>query len=1563
MKIRFYFLFLFLISALYASAQRDKHGAKSISSSVIVNEYVALTSDAVAGSTNLIVSNNTVNGNSRFTNNLITGDLIMIIQMQGVSVSSADDSTFGTITSYNNCGNYEFAQVTSLIGSNQINIDCGLTHSYNASGKTQIVRVPRYTTLTVNNGGTLTCDAWNGSIGGICVVECSGLINVLTGGKIDASAKGFRAGVLINNNANWGVTNYRWNVDAYGGQKGEGVAGTLADYDLIGGRYCKGSPANGGGGGNGHNAGGGGGSNAGDINNYNFGRGNPSLATASWANAWNLEYAGFASSTSSGGGKGGYTMSNDNQNALTTGIFNSLWGGDWRRDNGGRGGKPLDYSSGRIFMGGGGGAGNQNDNTGGSGGNGGGIVYLLTYNDIIGSGSFLSNGANGVGASSTDGSGGAGGGGTFIINTTGSAIGITINVKGGNGGSQSVSAFNDEAEGPGGGGGGGYISVSSGNPTKNVSGGLNGTTNCFSLSEFTPNGATAGGAGVDNGSIGNFSFSVNNVSICSGSQATLTVTTTGTVPIGTSFNWYNANAGGTLLGSGNTFTTPAISTNTTYWVQSCPGVYRIPVTVTTIAPVAAFNFVSGCQGQAVSFSDISVSSNSTINGWSWNFGDGIGTSTNQNPSYTYSSGTSFSVSLTIQDNFGCSSTTTQNINLNTSPNVNFSSVQTSGCGSLNVQFINNTSNGSTYNWSFGDGVFSTVTSPQHLYTASGNYTVILTANNGACSSADTIQQMITVFPVPSANFTSITACAGDTTFFTNTTNNNGATVSSWKWYFGDGDSSSTSNPYHIYNASGSYNVTLISNTNNGCSNSHSASINITPLPQISFSALNTSGCGSLNVNFSNGSTNATSYIWSFGDGTFSTSIVPQHLYNAAGNYTVILTANNGACSNADTIQQMISVYPVPAANFTAATSCQGDTTFFTNTTNNNGATITSWKWYFGDGDSSLALNPNHIYSTSGTYAVTLVSYTSDGCLATHTSTINITAGPQITFSASATSGCGSLNVIFTNNTLNGGSYTWSFGDGTFSSAVNPLHLYSNPGSYTVTLASSGTCSGIDSIVNYINVTSGPTAIIAANNACANSGINLQNNTINGNGSNWLWDFGNGDTSTALAPGYIYSTAGNYTITLIAGAGTSCADTTTTSVTIFALPSVNFIASQTHGCNQATVNFTDQSSPGIIYSWFFGDGDTSALQNPSHTFNGAGIYTVGLTVTDSNGCVYSRSKINLITIGTTPAISITASDTALCTNDCIAYNSTVNPSGSYTYNWNFAGANTNNSNQASPSGICYGTPGNFVSSLTVSDANCTTSVNLSSVIQVVTCTNLQATFMSNDSVICEGQCVSFFDLSTGATQWQWSFPGANTTSSLDQNPQNICYSTNGNYDVILIASDGVNTDTLTATALVSVLASPSTPVITQNVNTLTCSAALTYQWYFNGFLIGGATQQSFNVSISGNYYVVVSNAFGCSATSDTLNVIVTGIAEGENTALLIYPNPVSQQLFITGLDKNIAEVKLEICNSLGQIVFSENKISVEQQTVSLNGVKNLAAGFYSGIVISDKKVSRFTFFKE
>jgi PKD repeat protein len=232
-------------------------------------------------------------------------------------------------------------------------------------------------------------------------------------------------------------------------------------------------------------------------------------------------------------------------------------------------------------------------------------------------------------------------------------------------------------------------------------------------------------------------------------------------------------------------------------------------------------------------------------------------------------------------------------------------------------------------------------------------------------------------------------------------------------------------------------------------------------PTSNFTGTPQTGTGPLQVSFTDTSTgNPTSWSWDFGDGSTSTAQNPTHTYTTPGSYDVRVTATNPQGS--DTVTKagyvVVAPPPAPAADF-MATPRSGAAPLAVSFTDASTNGPTSWSWDFGDGTTSTARNPTHTYTTPGSYDVTLTASNAGGSSAPTTKTgyvvVDAPPAPAADFMATPRSGAAPLAVSFTDGSTNGPtSWSWDFGDGTTSTARNPTHTYTTPGSYDVTLTAS-----------------------------------------------------------------------------------------------------------------------------------------------------------------------------------------------------------------------------------------------------------------------------------------------------------------------------------------------------------------------------------------------------------------------------------------------------------------------------------------------------------------------------
>ncbi len=323
---------------------------------------------------------------------------------------------------------------------------------------------------------------------------------------------------------------------------------------------------------------------------------------------------------------------------------------------------------------------------------------------------------------------------------------------------------------------------------------------------------------------------------------------------------------------------------------------------------------------------------------------------------------------------------------------------------------------------------------------------------------------------------------------------------------------------------------------------------------------------------------------------------------------------------------------------------------------------TSWTWTFGDNGTSAVQNPSHQYTSPGSYTVILTATNSAGD-DTEEKTGYITATgstvpPVANFAKNTSGGAAPLAVQFTDTSTGGDptSWAWDFeNDGTIdSNEENPVFIYTVPGTYSINLTVAnpgGTSSKLKE--NQVTVTAPSVAPVAAFTASPTSGtapLSVQFTDQSTNSpTSWSWTFGDGGTSAVQNPSHQYNSTETFTVTLTAtnSAGSDTEEKagyiTVTSGTV--APVAAFSASPTSGIAPLSVKFTDQStnSP-TSWSWTFGDGGTSAEQNPSHQYNSTGTFTVTLTATNSAGSDVEE-KTGYITVSGSQPGSLLADFTA------------------------------------------------------------------------------------------------------------------------------------------------------------------------------------------------------------------------------------------------------------------------------------------------------------------------------
>jgi PKD repeat protein len=357
---------------------------------------------------------------------------------------------------------------------------------------------------------------------------------------------------------------------------------------------------------------------------------------------------------------------------------------------------------------------------------------------------------------------------------------------------------------------------------------------------------------------------------------------------------------------------------------------------------------------------------------------------------------------------------------------------------LIVTFTNTSTDANTYSWDFGDSDSSTDASPSHEYSAAGAYTVILTATRTANGKTNTDTQTVTVAVVPVASFT--TTIVDLMVTFQNTSTN----ASTYAWKFGDGSTSTDKDPVHTYANNGTFTVELVA-TGDGGNNTVSQEIAVVAKAAI---ASFTSANNDLEVTFTNTSTDATAYLWDFGDGSATSSEQsPVHTYASGGTYDVSLTVSGDNPEPNTNTQSITVIAKAAVASFTSVANALEVT--FTNTSTD----ATTYLWNFGDGSATSTVeSPTHTYAVTGTYDVSLTVSGANPAENTATEPLSVAGNVNADFTFSSAPG---FTINFTNQSTDALSYLWDFGDGSTSIEVSPSHSYASAGTYIIKLVATG----------------------------------------------------------------------------------------------------------------------------------------------------------------------------------------------------------------------------------------------------------------------------------------------------------------------------------------------------------------------------------------------------------------------------------------------------------------------------------------------------------------------------
>ena len=729
-------------------------------------------------------------------------------------------------------------------------------------------------------------------------------------------------------------------------------------------------------------------------------------------------------------------------------------------------------------------------------------------------------------------------------------------------------------------------------------------------------------------------------------------------------------------------------------------------------------------------------------------------------------------------------------------------------------------------------------------------------------------------------------CFGRTVSFINTST--GAT--NYLWFFGDGTTSTSTDPIITYAYPDTFTVTLIA-YNNGCPDTFTRVDYIlvdSPMAIISTNYF----CNPRNeVIFGDSSLGDNSHLWIFGDGTTSTADDTVHFYPALTTYTVTLTTYNIASGCRDTATEVINLAK-PVITFHASDTAICLSGIVTFTCAVTGSAVLGYYWYqngvYVDGYPSFS----DTFNVSGLYTMTLVIRDGHNCPDTLTKDHYIlVAKPHDIFTETPPSGCVPLTVHFTDQSTDVAgtffaNYYWVFGDGLSASvSTNPTaHIYTGPGTFSVTEIVTDNIGCKDTATGIVNAYRPAASFYAVPTfPCVGSVVNFYNTSSGIVSSFWMFGDGITSTSTATSPTHIYNAPGVYTVTLVVTDIHGCTDTLTlTNYINVTQPVAGFLESDSFSvCAPLAEVFTNVSSGAVSYAWTFGDGNASTDINASDLYITTGYYTVMLIATNAYGC--SDTAIQHVNVyGYAGAFTYTPDSG--CAPLTVHFSSTLTNVPSII--WDFGDGSTSSSSSTEDTVHTYTIPGGYIPKLILSDN--TGCQNSSTGLDTIKVDAVTVAFHTGPA--CINDTVNFFDSSTSywstVNNYTWSF-GNGATSTL-VSPTTV-YSAVGTYTVSLQATDAWG---CTATSKQNVTIHPL-PIITATADTTICvgdTATLTgyggtsYVWAPPSTLTCAACNPTYAGPVVPTTYTVIgTDIYGC-VGSDTTSVFMrtttTSVAFGD-----------------------------------------------------------------------------------
>lgn len=721
------------------------------------------------------------------------------------------------------------------------------------------------------------------------------------------------------------------------------------------------------------------------------------------------------------------------------------------------------------------------------------------------------------------------------------------------------------------------------------------------------------------------------------------------------------------------------------------------------------------------------------------------------------------------------------------PIVDFGFNVDEGCSPLLIDFANTTlGNPETFFWNMGNGnsYIDSIPPPQYYTTTDtliSIYKVTLISTN-ICG-ADTLEKYITVYPPNVKAFIQLDTLKGCQPFVFNpkSFSTPGARLS-WEVYDSQNKlllSSNQTNPIFLLNQSGIFKIIL--NASNCGTDSDTAFIEVLPSPKVDFTH-DPFVCQGEEILFLNRSQNVSTNFWEFGDSTSSTDISPTHRYTMPGKFIVTLTSTSSLnnCPASDTSE--ITVIGKPISSFTADTTSGCAPLLINFTNNSSGQSALNYLWDFNDGTSfSFAKDTSHIFYKPGNYQVRLTVYDQFNCFS-DTSIFNILVHglPISNINANKLDYCfGNDTVVLINASVDAVSYIWKIGNKEF--FTKDINFVPDTfGKLNVELIVENVFQCKDTAEISLNIKPSPISKfdLDKNSGCEDLEVHFLNES--NYGAFFIWNFGDQTTATDKDVIHNYMSPGTHAVSLIVISNNGCpSDTAYSSVVVYPKPQASFSLMKTNDCGApSNINFTNSSNGGKDYSWNFGDGAFSDLQNPSHVYDTIGDFTITHVVSNEYLCADTVSKV--VNIYGNPFADFDISAIVGCED--LEVDLMNKSDQSITYLWNIESIGL--SELDSPH-IVFKDPGKYdISLIAIYNDICRDTLFLQSAVTVYKSPIAKFRYQADNNANIIGD-VLFTNVSQYSDRYLWNF-GDGTNSTASDSTVFHEYSINRSIKVLLIA---------------------------------------------------------------------------------------------------------------------------------------------------------------------------------